>query len=447
MPGTGNLRDEIRQELETIKLLDTHEHLEPEEEFLTRHVDFGRLFYHYASSDLVSAGMPADQILAVIYDTDRSPEDKWQSMSKYWDAASNTAYCRCIERAIADLYGYPGLNGDTVAGLSAAMAANRRPGYYRSVFDRAGIERAMWHRLTLTQRPPLAYAPDYDRDLFVADIVGNDFVEPRAADKYEKYTGKVGPSNVEQDRAAWLAAWELREGRDFDTFESYLAMSEAFLARYAEEADALKFNLAYSREILFTERPASEIRPIYGRMRRGLAVSEDEFRAFQDYVVHYLVRLCGECGLVVKFHTGLQEGNGNLLANARPILLNNLFLQYPRVRFDLFHLGYPYHEEAGILAKVFPNVYADFCWVWIINPAAGRRILAEYLEMVPANKILGFGGDFITIEGCYAHAVMAKDNLARVLAEKVTDGAMSRGAASRVGRMLLRENAVELFGL
>jgi hypothetical protein len=99
------------------------------------------------------------------------------------------------------------------------------------------------------------------------------------------------------------------------------------------------------------------------------------------------------------------------------------------------------------LVKNFPNVTADFCWMWIINPAAGRRALSEMLDSVPANKIHGFGGDFIFVEGSYGHAQMARREITRVLCEKVEDGRFSEDYAVQVARMLLRDNAIAHFGL
>jgi predicted TIM-barrel fold metal-dependent hydrolase len=126
--------------------------------------------------------------------------------------------------------------------------------------------------------------------------------------------------------------------------------------------------------------------------------------AIQDYLVHFSLQQCAKHNLVVKFHTGLQEGNGNTIRNSRAALLSNLFFRYPQVRFNIYHISYPYQEELLTLAKNFANVAIDFCWMWIINPAAGRRALSEFLDAVPANKIHGFGGDFIFVEGTYGHA-------------------------------------------
>ena len=78
--------------------------------------------------------------------------------------------------------------------------------------------------------------------------------------------------------------------------------------------------------------------------------------------MHHWLHRAGERGLACQFHTGLQEGNGNLLARSDPLLLNPLFLVYPGVRFDLFHVGWPFTETATALCKIFPNVFIDMCW-------------------------------------------------------------------------------------
>ena len=122
-------------------------------------------------------------------------------------------------------------------------------------------------------------------------------------------------------------------------------------------------------------------------------------------------------------------------------------MKYPKTGFDIYHISYPYQEELAVLAKNFANVTVDFCWMWIINPSAGRRALSDMLDTVPANKIHGFGGDYIFVEGTYGHAVMARREIARVLCEKIEEGRFKEEYAVEVGRMLLHDNALENFGL
>lgn len=71
--------------------------------------------------------------------------------------------------------------------------------------------------------------------------------------------------------------------------------------------------------------------------------------------------------------------------------------------------------------------------------------MSEMLETVPANKILGFGGDYRYVELSYAHARMAKAGIAQVLGEKVESGWCTESEAVEVARMLLHDNAARLF--
>ncbi len=422
------LEAEIREALDAVRIVDTHEHLDTEEEFCARPADFGRLFLHYANCDLVSAGCPPQDVERLQVDSRMGPRDKWRLIAPYWERMKDTGYGRCLEIAIRDLYGLDGLSAETVEPLSERMAANRRPGYYREVFDKAGIAVALWNRLDRSGPIPRMWTPEYDRTLFIQDMLS-----PFAS----------------LDAADWREGW----GREILCLDDYLEAIEERFAAHARQAAALKFGLAYSRPLVFGDRARGEIEPLFNRLlnagweRNGAMPSLAELRAIQDYLVHFSLQQCARHSLTVKFHTGLQEGNGNTIRNSRAALLSNLFFKYPNVRFDIYHISYPYQDELLALAKNFANVAIDFCWMWIINPAAGRRALSEALDTVPANKIHGFGGDFIFVEGTYGHAIMARENTARVLAEKVAGGEMSVERAATVGRWLLRDNPIEWFGL
>jgi hypothetical protein len=51
------------------------------------------------------------------------------------------------------------------------------------------------------------------------------------------------------------------------------------------------------------------------------------------------------------------------------------------------------------------------------------------------------------VEKVYGHLTLARRNVAAVLASKVREGAFDRKEASRVARLLMRENAERFYGL
>jgi len=161
------LEGDIRQALDAVRMIDTHEHLDTEQEFASQHVDFGRLFLHYANCDLISAGCPPKDMERIQLDRQMSPGDKWRLMAPYWEYMKDTGYGRCLEVAIRDLYGLDGLSAETVEPLSERMAASRREGFYRQVFDKAGIAVALWNRLDRLGPIPHLWTSEYDRTLFI----------------------------------------------------------------------------------------------------------------------------------------------------------------------------------------------------------------------------------------------------------------------------------------
>jgi predicted TIM-barrel fold metal-dependent hydrolase len=136
-----------------------------------------------------------------------------------------------------------------------------------------------------------------------------------------------------------------------------------------------------------------------------------------------------------------------MIAHSDPSLLSNLFLEYPNVRFDVFHMGYPYHQVLSAVAKMFPNVYIDMCWAHIISPQASVDALVEWLDAVPANKISAFGGDYALVDGVYGHQAMARDNVSRSLAIKVEQGVFDVERACEIARWLFVDNPIRIFQL
>ena len=129
------------------------------------------------------------------------------------------------------------------------------------------------------------------------------------------------------------------------------------------------------------------------------------------------------------------------------MLLCDALSGYPDARIDLFHAGYPWVSEIAAMAKNFTAVNADLCWMHIVSPSAACRALDEWLDAIPASKIFAFGGDYMIAEGSYGHSVIARTNIGEVLANRVENGRMNMADAKRVARMILRNNAIEFFGL
>jgi predicted TIM-barrel fold metal-dependent hydrolase len=424
--------DEIKAHVDRIRLVDTHEHLIPERERLSAEVDVLATFFpHYASSDLRSAGMTETE-LRMIRDPKVPLEERWGVFEPWWEMIRNTGYARAIEIAARDLYGVDGICSETYGELSDRIRERNREGLYRWVLkERSGIDVSINDTVNV----------DVDRSLFAPVYRFGEFLNVR-------------------DRTS-LEALGRKAGGPIHTLGDMVSALKAEMGRLAPRIVGVKIGLAYSRPISFEKVRFSEAEEAFNAIYRveGMRVSDDPeywklvpeypgyeaLRPMQDYLVHAMIGEAERRGLPVQIHTGLQEGNENVVFHSNPELLINLFMEYGDCRFDIFHGSWPYWEELGAIAKNFPNVYIDMCWMHIISPSRSRSALGDWLDEVPANKIMGFGGDYLFVEGSYGHSVIARENVARVLASKVEEGVYPMERAKTYASWILRENPMRLF--
>jgi len=122
--------------------------------------------------------------------------------------------------------------------------------------------------------------------------------------------------------------------------------------------------------------------------------------------------------------------------------------RFPKVKFDVYHLGYPWVRESLMLGKGFTNVWINFCWTHIISQRCALDGLDEAIDLLSANKIIGFGGDYRwPIEKVYGHLVMARENIVRVLAKRIERKEMTHTEALDMAHRLLFDNPNELYKL
>jgi uncharacterized protein len=281
---------------------------------------------------------------------------------------------------VKDLYGIEEVSAANIERLNAAIAAANKPGLYEDILKR---------------RMKLRYGvlDDYWR----GDPVRPDPKFFRLARKFDWY---CTPAN-----AAAVKRMEEVTGSSITSLDGLVsALERRFQQSLEAGMAAVKSTIAYQRELLFAGPTKQEASAAFDALMRGDTTSR---RPVEDYMFRQVLRLTEAHGLPFQLHTGIQAGNSNVIANTRPLLATNLLRDYPSVRFDLFHAGWPWPNEVMAMAKMFPNAYADFCWTHILSPASARQALDEMIGAVPANKILGFGGDYRHVELTYAHSVIA----------------------------------------
>ena len=405
----GETYDLLMSEANGIKIIDTHEHLDPYKNYIGDEPDvLCEYLSHYITSDLMSAGLKYDDLLKA-RDSKLNIFERFKILEPYLEYVKNTSYYRSLIIATSKLYGVTDISAKTIEGLNekfknAMKDENRRRYVMKDLCNIQVSINDCW------------FENDVDRD-------ENDlFVYAWRSD-------------------GWICPEAMPES---DTLGEYCEEYKSrFLKQIKNGMITLKSACAYWRSLYFEKVDYKSARELYLKAKQDGKFSVQ----LQDYMMHYVLKLADENDFIIQIHTGLQEGMCNNLENANPVLLKNLFAEYPNLTFDLFHIGYPYSREIITLAKYHHNVCIDMCWANIISPYASREFLNEALDVLPYGKIFGFGGDYMFFDGIYGHLTIAKQNICEVLADKTDRREISTGLSEKILYAVLHDNAARTFNI
>ena len=413
----------ILQAVNDIWIIDTHEHMETEEQRLAqKDLDFTYLYKQYAYDDLISASH-SQGLVSVIFGRNFSLNDRWELFKPFFNDMRNTGYARASIIAAHDLYGISELNDNTFQELTDKLRQANKPGLYQSILkDKAKIE------LSIQDGGEVPFDPDFFRHVV----------------RFDNFINVFTMAEIKR----LCLNFEITE----PTLENFVVtLRKTFEKAMVPGVIGVKSGLAYNRILKYDNVTKEEAELVFVLLKNwDSKKGRPEFetvKPLQDYMMHRVLDLALEYDMPVQIHTGLHAGNGNYINNSNPTHLTNLFFEYPEVNFCMFHASYPFGGQLSTLAKNFPNVFIDMCWAQIISPSYSIRYLHEWLETVPANKIMAFGGDYGTAELVYAHSVMARRVVANVLVDKVKSGYFSEKESIDIAQKILRDNAMEIFKL
>ncbi len=418
----ASVGERITAGVKAIPLIDTHEHLPPEAARLKQEQSLFTLL-HYVVSDMWADGMDRSAAARILEDASVPLDQKWRTIAPYWANVRTTAYGRNLLRAVRDLYGVDDISESTYLDLSRKIKEANRPGWYETVLRKKA-------NIGLSICDIGSAGSALDKGMFRAVLQMDHFlVFPEAARIVEPAQGVVIES---------LADWEN-------------ALQKTVLQAKEAGFVAIKSPIAYQRSLDFAEVSRADAEALFDRLkeRKGKTGRPDwsQNKPLHDYMFGKIAENCARYDLPLQIHTGFFYDTGRNVTQANPSLLIPFIIRHKDTRFVLMHGGYPFGGELLAMAKNLPNVTLDMCWTYVISPAFAARFLNEAIETVPADKVLGFGGDYLVPEGAYAHAMLCREVVSKVLADKVQAGYFSEAEALNYARGLLHDNALRVFRL
>lgn len=427
MKGSAKCYDALRAYCETIPLVDCHDHAVS---CGPNHKDPIAVFTHsYFESDLRSASSDAE--MDALSDEKRPLEERWPILERAWKRARFTGYGMLVRRALKEFYGEDELTLAALQRMQDKLLNYEDEAFFDSVLEKANIavrildiwpdvRKVLDGTLKLTPRGRLAISlPGY-----------------HAVRSYEEVQG-VG-------RVV---------GRTITSLDEYLDACRAIFEGYkAYGAITFKDQSAYTRTLDYGNPTRAEAEAVFNWFmedpRRSTSYP-DGVKPLDDYLFHTFMRMARDLDLPVQIHTGHMAGIRNDIVKTNAIGLTKLIELHCDVRFDLFHANWPYSGELLYLGKNYPNVALDFCWANIIDPIYCQNLFKQALSSVPHGKIHGYGSDVggDSVDQAWAHAQIARDNIAIALSDLVEIDYLSLDEAQEVAYAWLFGNANAFFRL
>ena len=103
-----------------------------------------------------------------------------------------------------------------------------------------------------------------------------------------------------------------------------------------------------------------------------------------------------ELDIVLDIHTGFSWVPPGKSKYALPIFLDDVARDFPRLKINAFHMGYPYCDDLNMIAMAHPNVYVCISLVvyWTLSsPRKFAKLIGEALRFVGPDKII-WGTDY-----------------------------------------------------
>lgn len=421
-PGRSASYTRIKAELDNVAVIDTHDHLWPFE-----------MLPGFAETDkgwgMNLAGLWRNSYFT--WTNSVTPYDPKQPFSAWWakakhdfDNARAMSFYRYMLPAFEDLYG---VDFDRITDEQAQSLNDR-------IFDNYKDQRWLYHVVTERANVELMFNDPYWARFKLQTYYPFEVLVLNVT----TLTRGFNPSefNNPNDSPYDFAK---QEGMSIASLDDYLAVLDRLFTRAkAAGAVCLKTTIAYERSLQFENAPREAAENVFGRVRSEL--TPQEIRAFEDFVMWRLVELSAKHELPFQIHTGDARIQGS-----NPMLLVDLIQANPKTKFILFHGGYPWIGETGaIVMRHGSHVWVDSCWLPTISYTMAKRAYQEWLEVMPSDRLM-WGADVNHAEGIYGATEFARRCIADALSEKVDRGQLREEDAVRIGRQILRENALKLF--
>jgi hypothetical protein len=412
---------DLARHIRETPLVDSHEHLQSEAQFLEQPPDvLQHMFDGYIDADLIVAGADPKAVERLHEPAAADVAARFAAVRDAWERCRHTGYGQAVCLVARQAFGIDELTPESLAAAQSRLPSAHQPGErLRILRERGNLDHVQIDHETIPCNADPS-APEF----FLQDLSWVALAD-----------GQVDVETLHTCSGVTV--------KDLGTLRTAI---EAVFDRHGPTAIAVKTQHAYSRTLAWQPRDDADAERALQKTLTGTELDESERLCLGDWCLARGVEHATRHNLPIKIHTGYHAGQGSMIMErTRPGHLSPLLKAYPQARFVLMHAGYPYGPELIALAKHFPNVFADLCWAWSIDPFSTGDFVRRFIHAVPYHKLFAFGGDTSWPHVSVAYATQARHWLTRALQAEIDDGHLTEPQAIRLATRFMRENQYDCF--
>jgi glucuronate isomerase len=422
----SELRKRLFAELDSIRLIDPHSHIEPKSAASKTLADI--LGYHYYTELAHSAGLAREQI----EERGLDPKEKVRRLVGRMEPLRNTIQYTWFLELSQAFFDLPNGEHLTTANWERlydnAAKKMAQPDWEQQVLARTKLDAVF---LTNNFDDPLE---GFDTKRYIPCLRTDDLVFHLAKPEVHQRLQRAANTDV-HDAASLRTAI----GKLFEFFTSKGARACAISLPPSFEPKHVTSDEA--------NRPLDAV--LRGLDHDAVAISRFVFWTLAGYCAEFKLPFDLMIGVNrAVYRAGVYQGQDLFDSRVSLIQYKELFNAFPQVTFPISVLASVTNQELVSYAWIFPNVLTNGHWWYSNTPAYIEQDAAARLEAVPQTKQIGYYSDAYKLEFVLPKFAMYKRILAKILAERfVIDRGWSEDQAVELGRRVLRGNVERIFGL
>ncbi|MCL1793786.1 MAG: hypothetical protein FWG34_07945 [Oscillospiraceae bacterium] len=432
------MKNEIYNELCKIPMLDAHTHIDASHMCARGLHDI--LLYHMVISDLYSAGCPEGSRLSE-EPGEAEIEQRIKSALPYIKHIQNTSCFWGMKTILCDLYDWEeDITEENWRKIDAVIRAKSEQKWAKEILGKTNIKRVsteLWRGHGGLHDEVFQYSLEwafftrnqwntYDTALLELEHAWNQDI-PGA------------PLGVTADKESLNFKKKIKDIDD---------VAEA-VRHYCEKIPYEKIiSTASHLSTDITYAPVTREQMVEALKNRAGA-GEIERDIYANYINELYYKALSEksAKIVLNYSIGaepLPYESGSKLRTETVFELAGLIDKYKNLNFSFYLSSQHQNQALCTLARELPNVSLTAYWWHNFFPWSIRQLISQRLDMLPANKQVGFFSDAYCVDWVYAKAMIVRKQLAEVLAEKIAQGQYSFESALATAKQIVYETPRQL---